>query len=144
MPKATFNAKVKWSQQGVYCEAESRGFKVAMDEPPMLGGTDKAMNPVELLLSALGGCMTICAAAFAPACKVDLKDFWIDLEGDLDPDGFMGKNPDVRTGFQEVRFKMNFVTDSPAENVAKLKALIEERCPVSDTLSGVHVKAIVE
>jgi uncharacterized OsmC-like protein len=129
-----------WSGQGVYCEGGTRGFKVATDEPKELGGDDRAMNPVELLLCSLGGCICICAAAFAPKCRVDLKGVSVDLEGDLDPDGFLGKNPNTRKGYQEIRFKINIDSPSPQESIDKLLSIIEERCPVSDTLCGVEVK----
>ena len=144
MSNSKFNATVKWSKEGVYCEGESRGFKVALDEPKELGGTDKAMNPVEMLLNALGGCMVICAAAFAGKCKVKLNDFSVEVEGDLDADGFLGINPDVRNGYSEIRYKFVIDSPSPQENIDKLFKLIEERCPVSDTLKGVTVKYITD
>ncbi|MGE5587686.1 MAG: OsmC family protein [Clostridia bacterium] len=139
MALETFHASVRSAGQGLLCKANVRGFEVAMDEPKELGGGDQAMNPVELLLSALGGCITICAVAFAPACGVKLDDFRVDLEGDLDPDGFMGKRADVRTGFQHIRFTMNIKSASPEENIRKLVNMIKSRCPVSDTLQGVKV-----
>lgn len=139
MANTVFKANVKWTGKGVYCEASSRDFTVGLDEPKELGGTDKAMNPVEMLLNALGGCMSICAAAFAKKCGVDLKGCNVELEGDLDPEGFLGINPNVRTGYQEIRYKINIDSPSPKENIEKLIALIEERCPVSDTLKGVRV-----
>ncbi|MCR4425465.1 MAG: OsmC family protein [Firmicutes bacterium] len=140
MANVTFSAKVRWSGKGLYCEGDARGFKVALDEPKDLGGDDRAMNPVELLLCSLGGCMSICAAAFAPACGVELRGFEVELEGDLDPDGFLGKNPDVRTGYQDIRYKMVIDSPSPSENIHRLVEMIEERCPVSDTLCGVKVR----
>ena len=134
----TSYAKVDW-KGGVLVEGTSRGFKVTMDEPVDEGGTDTAMNPVELLLCSLGGCMSIVASMFAPKFRVELKGFSIELEGDLDPDGFMGKNPNVRKGFSDIRYKMNIVSDSPEENIKKLHKFIEEYCPVKDTLKGVPV-----
>ena len=139
MAKATFGAAAEWSGRGVYTEAAARGFKVAMDEPAELGGTNRAMNPVEMLLCSLGGCMCICAAAFAQACRVELRGFRVELEGDLDLDGFMGKNPEARKGYQQIRYRLHLDTPSPAENVERLVSLIKERCPVSDTLAGVEV-----
>jgi uncharacterized OsmC-like protein len=140
MANVTFKANVKWSGDKTYCEGTSREFMVPIDEPQDLGGDNRAMNPVELLLNSLGGCMAICAAAFAGKFKVDLKGFYVELEGDLDPDGFLGKNPDVRPGYQTIRYKMHFDTPSPQENIDKLKAYIKEKCPVSDTLCGVKVE----
>ncbi|MDD3599155.1 MAG: hypothetical protein WCZ48_00880 [Bacillota bacterium] len=59
MAKTTSRAVMSWSGSGMYCEGGARGFKVAVDEPKQLGGTDRAMNLVELLLCSLGGCMSI-------------------------------------------------------------------------------------
>lgn len=142
MANVTFKADAAWSGSGLRCEGKARGFNVGVDEPKELGGTDKAMNPVELLLCSLGGCMSICAAAFARECGVDLKGFRVELEGDLDPDGFLGKNRNVRTGYQEIRYRMIIDSPSPKASVDKLQGLIEERCPVSNTLSGVKVSRI--
>lgn len=139
MALQTFKANTVWSGSGVYVESTARNFKVAMDEPKELGGTDKAMNPVELLLASLGGCMGISAAAFAGQCGVDLKGYSVDIEGNLDPDGFMGKDPSVRKGYQEIRCTMHIDSPSPKENIGKLVKMIEDRCPVSDTLTGVPV-----
>jgi uncharacterized OsmC-like protein len=134
----TSYAKVEW-KGGVVAEGTSRGFKVTMDEPVADGGTNTAMNPVELLLCSLGGCMSIVASMFAPKFRVELKGFSIELEGDLDPDGFTGKNPNVRKGFSDIRYKMHIVSDSPEENIKKLHKFIQEHCPVKDTLEGVSV-----
>jgi uncharacterized OsmC-like protein len=112
-----------------------------MDEPKELGGTNTGMNPVEMLLASLGGCLTICGAAFAGKCQVELQGISVDLEGDLDPAGFLGLNPKTKKGFQQIRFKLKIDSPSPQENIDKLVALIEERCPVSDTLKGVEIIA---
>lgn len=133
MPKATFSSSVEL-KQGMYCQATSRDFTVFMDEPPSLGGTDKAMNPVELLLSSLGGCLVISAMVFSEECDVELKDITVDVDGDLNTDGFFGKDPNVPAGLLEIRVNINFDTDSPREKVEKLIETIENRCPVSDSL----------
>jgi len=134
----TFNSNVEW-KGGAVAEGTARGFKVIVDEPAELGGTNTSMNPVEMLLCALGGCMTIVASSFAPKFRVELKGFSVELEGDLDPDGFTGKNPNVRKGFSDIRYKMHIKSDSPEENIKKLYKYIEDHCPVKDTLAGVPV-----
>ncbi|MFV9510647.1 OsmC family protein [Tepidibacillus sp. LV47] len=132
--KATVSLK-----EGLFVEANARGFTVQMDEPEQLGGTNKAMNPVELLLSALGGCLTITIAAFSKAAHVEIEDCKVHVTGDLDPDGFLGLNKDVRKGFMQIRYQVEIVSNSPEEKIKKLMKMVEERCPVSDTLKGVEV-----
>ncbi|WP_339062816.1 OsmC family protein [Tepidibacillus marianensis] len=132
--KATVTLK-----EGLYVEADARGFKVSMDEPEPLGGSNKAMNPVEMLLSALGGCISITIAAFSKAAHVEVKDCKVHVTGDLDPDGFLGLSKDVRKGFTQIRYQVELVSDSSEDKIKKLMQMVEEKCPVSDTLKGVEV-----
>jgi len=135
----TLKSNIKLEGAGFNAEATSRGFKVQMDEPENFGGENTAMNPLELLLGALGGCLTISCKAFSKEAEVELKNVTVEIEGDFDPAGFMGKDPNVRKGFQDIRCKVNIESDSPKENVEKLLKIVKERCPVSDTLKGVNI-----
>jgi uncharacterized OsmC-like protein len=81
--------------------------------------------------------MTIAAYILAPQRGIDLKGFSVDIEGDLDPDGFLGINEEVRKGFSGIRIKMNLETDATLEDARAFARFIESRCPVGDTLTGV-------
>lgn len=140
MANITFKSDVRWTGDGVSSDAQSGPHTIRIDEPEVLGGKNTGPNPVELLLSALGGCLVVLVNAFAPAHGVEVKDVRVDVEGDLDPDGFMGKS-DVRPGFSEIRYKLEIDSPSPAEKIAALTAHVVKVCPVKDTLSGVPVKA---
>ncbi|MGS5018338.1 OsmC family protein [Paenibacillus sp. JJ1683] len=131
----TFKATAKKLPEGLQVEAQSRGFKIVMDEPEDFGGTDKAMNPVEALLCALGACQSIVIAAFAEGFGFSYEEFHVELEGDLDPDGFMGL-ADVRCGFQEIRFAMHFKTTESQEKAEAFAAFVEKTCPVGDCLAN--------
>ncbi len=132
----TFKAKAKCLPEGLQVETTARNFKVIYDEPEELGGTDKGMNPVEAILCALGACQSIVMAAFAESQDFKYDEFYVDVEGDIDPDGFMGMNPNVRMGYQEIRFSMNFKTSEPQEKAEEFAKFIEERCPVGDCLAN--------
>jgi exoribonuclease R len=59
----------------------------------------------------------------------------LDVEGDLDPDGFMGL-ADCRNGYQEIRFTHHFKTDEPQEKIDAFSQFIEDHCPVGDNLAN--------
>jgi len=138
MAKMTFRASTAWTGKGLHVVSKARGFEVSMDEPESLGGTNVGMNPVELLLSALGGCLAVLVPAFAAEQGLQIDDVTVGLEGDLDPDGYMGKAP-VRPGFQDIRVTVNVASPEPREKIEELIELVFERCPVKDTLRGVPV-----
>ncbi|MGJ9458435.1 OsmC family protein [Oceanobacillus sp. CF4.6] len=122
-------------KENVLVEAEARGHKVIVDEPKNLGGTDQGMNPVELLLSSLGACQSIVARTYAEKFEVDLQNFWVELEGDIDLDGFFGKS-DVRPGFSDIRYTFHIETNAPEEKIQAYKEFIEAHCPVGDTIAN--------
>ncbi|SHK54922.1 OsmC family protein, partial [Tepidibacter formicigenes] len=63
----------------------------------------------------------------------------IDLEGDLDSEGFKGSE-DVRPGFQNVRAKFHIKANASKEKIEKLVKNIERFCPVGDSLeNGVNL-----
>lgn len=134
--KETITAKAEKLSDGFQVKVGSRSFKFLLDEPENLGGTDKGMSPMEAVLCALGGCQTICAFTFAKDQSINLKDFFVELEGDLDTDGFLGKNPNVRNGFSEIRFTMHFNTDDSKDRLEKFADYIESHCPVGDSLNN--------
>lgn len=140
MSVVTFKATSRNLPTGLAVENMARGFRIVMDEPKELGGTDTGMNPVEMLLCALGSCQAIIAKSFATAHEIDLHDFLVVLEGDLDPDGFLKGKPGVRPGLQEIRFTFYLETGASEDKVDQFVEFIKSRCPVADTLlNGVRI-----
>ncbi|OAB41720.1 OsmC family protein [Paenibacillus glacialis] len=127
-------------QDGVQVRTTSRNFELIIDEPKSLGGTDTGMNPVEVLLASLGACQSIVARVYAPKFGVKLDDFRVDVEGDLDLDGFFNKS-EVRPGYSDIRYTFTIKTDSPKEKVEEFVQFLESKCPVGDTIANpVNVK----
>lgn len=134
MPASVFNATAHL-QKGVQVKVKSRNFEITIDEPKSMGGTDTGMNPVELTLCALGACQAIVAGAFAEKKGMTYRDFWVEVEGDLDTDGFLGLS-DVRKGFSEIRYNIHIDTDEPREKVEEFVEFVEATCPIGDTISN--------
>ncbi|EHQ60681.1 hypothetical protein PDENDC454_18943 [Paenibacillus dendritiformis C454] len=134
MPVETFRATAHL-QNGMVVKAKSRNFEMMIDEPKSLGGTDTAMNPVEVVLCALGACQSIVARAYARKFKIDLEEFWVEVEGDLDTDGFMNKS-DVRRGYSEIRYNIHIKSNASYEQAKEFVEFIERTCPVGDTINN--------
>jgi len=122
--------------EGLRTEAEIRGFELTVDEPRELGGTDAGPNPVELVLAALGTCQEIVYAVYAPRAGVELEGVEVDVEGTLDPRGFLGVSGEARPGFESVRYRVRIQSPSEPEKVRELVRLVEEHCPVLDIISN--------
>lgn len=114
--------------------ARTRQFKLTIDEPEGLGGTDQAANPVEFLLAAYAGCLNVMGHIIAKELGFTLNSLSIELDGDLNPSKVFGQATTDRAGYKEIR--VNIIPDSDADEDTLKKWLetIESRCPVNDNL----------
>ena len=60
--------------EGLRAEGTDGRHVVVMDEPLEDGGTDQGLTPVQLFLSAMGGCAVITMRLYAQRKGWDLKD----------------------------------------------------------------------
>jgi len=141
MAVVVLNAVTRKSSGKLAVEAESRNFKVIMDESQDEGGNNNGMNPMEIMLCGLGGCQSIMAHAFAKEKGIDLQDFWVELQGDMDTDGFKGIT-NVKPGFLEIRCKIHIKSSSPCDKLKSLVDYIQYRSPVQDTISN-YIKIVL-
>ncbi|HEC93713.1 MAG TPA: OsmC family peroxiredoxin [Candidatus Atribacteria bacterium] len=139
----TYKAKTKWIE-GNKAETEIREFRVGIDEPVELRGTNTAPNPVELLLAALGGCVVLTYRAYAKKYGIEIENLVVNLEGDMIRGGWVDENRKERKAFKEIRYEVKIKTKASAEKVNQLHKLVEEKCPVTDMLvNPTEVKGIV-
>jgi uncharacterized OsmC-like protein len=130
-----FRAETKL-EDGVRCSAKVREFTpLVVDEPPELGGTNAAMNPVELVLAALGTCQEIMYAAYAAVMGIPLEEVKVDVKGYLDLRGLFGLDDTVPPGYKRITF--NTTIKSPADEATLLQLIktVERHCPLLDILS---------
>jgi uncharacterized OsmC-like protein len=124
------------SKSPASAEVSTRGFKLFVDEPVALGGTDQAPNPVEYVLAGYAGCVNVVAHLIAKEQGVELPNLQIDIEGELNPNRLFGKSNDDRAGYRSINVQLT--TSAPITDDVKQKLLaeIEHRCPVNDNLSN--------
>ncbi len=116
-------------------------FVFDADEPPVLLGEDNGANPVEFVLAGLSGCMTTTLAYHAASRGLELEEISSEFEGDIDLHGLLDLDPDVRSGYREIRVKFRVKGDADEETIRELV----RKSPVYDTLAQpVRIKIDVE
>ncbi len=142
--RTIWRAKASW-KNGFKCEATIRGFRVSMDEPTDLGGTNTAPNMVEMVLGAFGCCLIVGYVMNASVRGIEIQKLEIELEGDIDLPGFLGlESPDdVWPGFTEIRARVFLKTKVPVskDELEELHNTVLRTSPVGSILTrNVNVK----
>jgi len=134
-------ATTRW-RQGFRSEAtisrKAGAHTVAMDEPASMGGSDSAPNMVEVVLGAYGCCLTTGYVMAAARSGITLQDVEVDVEGDLDLQGFFGlRDPDeVWPGCTEVRATVRLTAPGATEEqVRELHERVVRTSPVGSMMT---------
>ena len=114
--------------------AEARNFKIVVDEPPTLGGTDHGANPVEYLLASYAGCLNVMGHLIAGELGFKLDKLEIEVNGNLNPDRLFGKSFAERAGFKNIQVSLKPYAEVSPEILEKWILEVENRCPVNDNL----------
>jgi uncharacterized OsmC-like protein len=128
--KTVWRATTAW-QHGFQSQATIRNFTVPMDEPTMLGGSDTAPNMVEMVLAAYGCCLTTGYVLQAALRGLALEQVEIELEGDLDLNGFFGLAAETWPGYTDVRAVVHLAApNATPEQLQALHTAVTETSPV--------------
>lgn len=145
----TFRASSTW-EDGTYNTGQihafthageqdtSRGapFQLQGDEPPVLLGSNRGPNAVELVLQALGFCYAVGYVANAAAQGIDIDRMEYEVEGDLDVRPFLGQDGE-RPGFTQIR--VTGTVSSPnatKEQLTELCQYVQDTSPVRDIIAN--------
>ena len=116
--------------------AKTRKFKLIIDEPEDLGGSNKGPNPVEYILAGLAGCLNVVGHLVAKELDFEIKNLQIEVTGSLNPDNLFGLSNNQRAGFKEINLSLIPDTNASIDTLVKWLEIVKNRCPVKDNLSN--------
>jgi uncharacterized OsmC-like protein len=125
-------------------QQRKRTFSVEADHPEVFAAEDQAPTPVELVLSGLASCLMAGVAAVAQNRGIQLHSVKARLEADMDLQGILGIDEDVRNGFSTIRVHFDIKADATAEEIAAIVAQSQKRSAVYDIVTNpTHVLVTV-
>lgn len=123
-------------------QERSKEFSIDADHPPQFAASDEGATPVEIVLSGLASCLMAGLATVAQNRDIQLRSAKARVEGDMDLQGIMGINSDVRNGFRSIRVEFDIDADATPDEIAALVAQSQKRSAVFDIITNpslVHV-----
>lgn len=110
-------------------------FKMIIDEPESLGGTDAGPSPVQVLLMAVAGCLNVTGHEVAKQRGLTLHGMKLRIEGELNPCTFIGCSFEERAGFKQIQVTVEAdMEDASQEAMEAWLEETERRCPVTDNV----------
>ena len=118
-------------------------FRMVIDEPEAMGGTNAGPSPIQVLLMALAGCLNVTGHEVARQRGLKLKGMKLRIEGVMNPCAFIGCSSEERAGFQRIKVEVDAdMEDASPEVVAAWLEETERRCPVTDNIRADTMVAV--
>jgi uncharacterized OsmC-like protein len=111
-------------------------FAFDADHPEVFASEDNGPTPVEYVLVGLAGCLTAGIASVAQNRGIQLRSVRAELEADMDIQGILGIDDEVRNGFERIRVRYRIDADATREEVEALVAQSQKRSAVFDILTN--------
>jgi uncharacterized OsmC-like protein len=113
-----------------------RAFTYDADHPELFAAEDHGPTPVEFVLIGLASCLTAGIASVAANRGVRLDSVTSTLEGDMDMQGILGIDREVRNGYQHIQVRFEVKGDATDEDLRKIVAQSQARSAVYDIVTG--------
>jgi uncharacterized OsmC-like protein len=111
-------------------------FRFDADHPEIFASEDRGATPVEYVLVGLGSCLTAGIAAVAQHRKIQLRSVSATIEGDMDVQGILGIDSDVRNGFDGIKVTFKIDADASPDDIKALVAQSQKRSAVFDIITN--------
>ena len=120
-------------------------FTFDADHPEIFASEDKGATPGEYVLVGLASCLTAGIAAVAQYRNIQLRSVTATIEGDIDVQGILGIDDDVRNGFSGIKVTYKIDADAKREDIEALVAQAQKRSAVYDMLTNpTNVTVVVD
>lgn len=117
-------------------QSHKRCFSFDADHPELFAAEDRGATPVEYVLVGLASCLTAGVASVAQHRNIQLNSVTARIEGDMDIQGILGIDSDVRNGFQAIRVTFDVDADATAEDIEAVVAQSQKRSAVYDIITN--------
>jgi uncharacterized OsmC-like protein len=111
-------------------------YAIEADHPQVFASEDNGAAPPEIVLAALASCMTAGIATVATNRGVQLNSVKATVEADMDLQGILGIDGDVRNGFDAIRVSYDIDADAPREDLEAIVAQSQKRSAVFDIVTN--------
>jgi uncharacterized OsmC-like protein len=106
------------------------------DHPEIFASEDNGITPVEYVLVGLASCLTAGVAAVAQHRQIQLRSVSATIEGDMDVQGILGMDSDVRNGFNGIKVTYTIDADASPDDIKAVVAQSQKRSAVYDIIAN--------
>src|SRR5271155_5115592 len=113
-----------------------QAFTIEADPPEVFSSEDNGPTPPEIVLGALASCLTAGVATVATNRGVQLRSVTATVQGEMDLQGILGIDGDVRNGFNHIDVEYDIDAAPSRSDIEAIVAQSQKRSAVFDIVTN--------
>ena len=113
-------------------------FEIENDEPEILGGSNAAPTPMQMLLATLANCLEITALLYFSFLKVNVDSIKVRVEATFDKRCVLSDKEAPLPGFYDINYVWYIESKEKLRRIEHVLENVEKFCPVKGTLTRNH------
>jgi len=138
----TIRATGEW-EGSMTTRVRSRQFEFLIDEPTAIGGNDLAPTPMQYVVGAVNGCVSVVIETVASERGVPIRAIRTTSAARQDVRGFQGTAP-VSPHFQDFVLSVELDAEIPIDHRADFTSEVERRCPAISLIRDAGVELAID
>lgn len=111
-------------------------YTLDADHPEVFASEDNGVTPPEMVLAALASCLTAGVATVASHRGVQLRSVTATITGNMDLQGILGIDGDVRNGYDGITVTYAIDADATKADIEAIVAQSQKRSAVFDIVAN--------
>lgn len=133
-----FNVSCEMLPDGmqVECTMGAKPFKLLIDAPPGLDGTNEGPSPLLVILASVGACIIAVTKFWAKIMDIEIESLTVNSRGHMHLGAIFGIDDNLLAGYDKLEPVIRIKANSSDEKINELMEKVLSHCPIITNMSG--------
>jgi len=120
----------------IECTMGAKPFKLLIDAPPGLDGTNEGPSPLLVILASIGACIIAVTKFWAKIMSIKIESMTVNSRGHINLGAIFGIDDNLLAGYDKLEPVVRIKADAPEAKINELMDKVFSHCPIITNLGG--------
>ena len=120
----------------VECTMGAKPFKMLIDAPPGLDGTNGGPSPLLVILASVGACIVAVTKFWAKIMNIKIESLTVNSRGHINLGAIFGIDDNLLAGYDKLEPVVRIKADASDEKINELMDKVFSHCPIITNMGG--------
>ncbi|MHA2184160.1 MAG: OsmC family protein [Promethearchaeota archaeon] len=120
----------------VECTMGAKPFKLLIDAPPGLDGTNEGPSPLLVILASVGACIIAVTRFWAKIMDIQIESLTVNSRGHINLGAIFGIDDSLLAGYDKLEPVVRIKANAPDEKINELMEKVFSHCPIITNMGG--------